>query len=355
MVKQRRMTDYGITIGTMERGVRNKITDVPGVKVGQTTLQNEVGAQTGVTAIIPAPGDIFSEKLTAATHVINGFGKTAGTVQIDELGTLETPILLTNTLNVGVCSDALVKYMLEQNTEIGSTTGTVNPVVGECNDMFVNDIRGLHVSEADVFAALENADVDFAEGAVGAGTGMKSFGLKGGIGSASRLIPYTHGTYTLGVTVLANFGALRHFRLDGEPVGERIHASLSDKPNDVDNGSIMIIVATDLPVTAEQLTRVLKRATIGLGRIGSFLGNGSGDIVIGFTTANRIPHETTGPIPLLAMHENELDPAFVAIAEATEEAVLNAMITADTMRQRNGKTLYSLRDFAHLWEKEIDE
>src|SRR5690606_6922350 len=268
---QKRVRDYGIHIGTLPTGPLNKITDVKGVKVGHATISNG-DIQTGVTAILPHEQNIFNNKVVAASYAMNGFGKTMGTLQIDELGTIETPILLTNTLSVGVVADSLIKYMLKQNKKIGDTTGTVNPVVGECNDMFLNNIRKQSITEEHVKMALKTATTDFEEGSIGAGMGMKCFGLKGGIGSSSRTLTYTHGTYTVGVLVLSNFGEIDQFCLNGKRVGSQITAKLPSTTTDGDKGSIMMITATDLPVTSRQLKRIIKRSSVGLSRTGSFIG-----------------------------------------------------------------------------------
>ena len=256
MKGQKRIRDYGITIGKLETGMENSITDVKGVRVGHLTL-NDGDIKTGVTAIIPHGGNMFKEKLIASSHVINGFGKTVGTIQINELGTIETPILLTNTLSVGVASNALMEYMLDGNEDIGKTTGTVNPVVCECNDAYLNDIRGGHIKREHVLKALDNCDVDFLEGAYGAGTGMSCYGLKGGIGTSSRIVKLDNKDYTVGVLVLSNFGEKEDFTINGVKAGEKIIEI--DKINEVeeDKGSIIIIVATDIPLTNRQLERIL--------------------------------------------------------------------------------------------------
>lgn len=211
-------SSFGFTLGRMEKGRLNKITDVPGVRVGHVT-RHEGGINTGVTAILPHTGDIFHDKCPAASHVINGFGKSIGLVQVNELGTIETPLLLTNTLSVGTAATALVKYMLERNADIGCDTGTVNPMVFECNDGHLNDIRGLHVTEQNALDALANAADDFEEGAVGAGSGMSCYSLKGGIGSASRVFELYGNKYTVGALLLTNFGTLRDLTIGGERVG----------------------------------------------------------------------------------------------------------------------------------------
>lgn len=344
MVK--RIRDYGITIGGYPTEKRNAITDVAGVKVGQVTL-NDGAVKTGVTAILPHEGHLFREKLPAAVHVINGFGKSIGTVQIEELGTLETPIVLTNTLSVGVACDTLIDYMLEHNPEIGDTTGTVNPVVCECNDSFLNDIRGKYVQKKHVWQALEQTTSDVVEGAVGAGTGMSCFGLKGGIGTASRKLEWDSGGYTIGVLVLSNFGRMDDFVLDRKKAGEKIAAGSKDEP---DKGSIVVIVATDVPLSEHQLKRVIKRSSVGIARTGSFTANGSGEIVIGFSTAARIPHDGQEDfIDMKRVHENKLDSLFRTVAEATEEAILNSLVCADTTIGRNGNQRHSLKEYMHLF------
>ena len=347
MSYQKRLRDYGIKIGILETGTSNSITDVEGITVGHTTISNGP-IQTGVTAIIPHRGNIFLDKIIGATHVINGFGKTIGTIQIDELGIIESPILLTNTLSIGVCTDALLKYMIKENTAIGRTTGTINPVVCECNDMFLNDIRSFAVTEEHVLSAISNASTIVEEGGVGAGTGMKCFGLKGGIGTSSRIINIHNQTYTLGVLVLSNFGKLSDFQLQGRPLGQKLEKIIPHQ-SEKDKGSIIIIVATDLPVSDRQLKRIIKRVSIGLSKTGSYIGNGSGDIAIGFSTANKIPHYSTGRLNTISqLPEDEMDQAFVAVADATEEAIINSLITANTTVGRDNNVLYSLKDYIDM-------
>ncbi|MGP4069177.1 P1 family peptidase [Halobacillus sp. B29] len=268
-MSQLRIRDFGIDIGTLSTGRRNAITDVEGVRVGHCTL-SEGSTQTGVTAILPHEGNIFKEKLIASNYIINGFGKTMGTVQMNELGTLETPILLTSTLGIGTASEALIEYMLERNPEIGRSTGSVNPVVGECNDMILNDIRDLSIEKEHVIQALEDASFEFPEGSVGAGRGMVCYSLKGGVGSSSRLVELHHGTYTIGVLVLTNFGRMGDLLVNGKPVGEQLsrHVEVS---NEADKGSVMVVVATDLPVSERQLYRIIKRSVTGLSRTGSLI------------------------------------------------------------------------------------
>ncbi|MDQ0256496.1 D-aminopeptidase [Evansella vedderi] len=345
MTTLKRAREWNIKIGSLPTGPLNKITDVKGVTVGHTTIQ-QGEINTGVTAILPHQGNLFKEKVVAASHVLNGFGKTTGLIQINELGTIETPILLTNTLSVGNCSTALIKYMLKDNPEIGRTTGTINPVVAECNDMHLNDIREIIINENHVNEAIKNAIHDFEEGAIGAGTGMKCFGLKGGIGSASRVINIEGNDYTLGVLVLTNFGKLHDLTIDGKNVGSTISELKKEKTNNEDKGSVIILVATDLPVSERQLERIIKRCGVGLSRTGSKMSHGSGDIVIGFTTAGHVSHDSKKKILTQTyLHEEELDQPFHAIAEATEEAIINSMLTAKTTVGRADFKLHSLSDY----------
>lgn len=345
MKNQKRIRDYGINIGKMETGKRNSITDVEGVAVGHVTLKDGK-IKTGVTAVFPHGDNIFKEKLMAASHVINGFGKTMGTIQINELGTIETPIVLTNTLSIGVAANALIKYMLKNNEDIGKTTGTVNPVICECNDAYLNDIRGGHISEGHVFKALENADVEFEEGAVGAGTGMTCYGLKGGIGTSSRIISINDKSYTIGMLVLSNFGRGENLLIDGIKAGKKIEEINNAKDNSEDKGSIIMILATDIPMTSRQLKRISKRAAIGLSRTGSYMGHGSGEVVIAFSTGNKIKHYEKEATPKIEMfNENEIDKVFTAVGEITEEAVLNSMICAETTQGRDDHIRYSLMEY----------
>ena len=312
-----------LKIGKLSKGKNNLITDVKGVKVGHKTL-DDGKIKTGVTTIIPHSDNIFKEKLICSSYVINGFGKSIGLVQIDELGTLETPIILTNTLSVGTCSTALVKHMLKENEDIGVTTGTVNPVVCECNDGYLNDIRGLHVKEEDVFEALESAEINFKEGNVGAGTGMSCYQLKGGIGSASRVLKLDDKEYTIGSLVLSNFGLKEDLLVDGIKVGEQI---LEKEAGELEKGSIIIILATDIPMSDRQLKRIAKRVPIGLARTGSHIGNGSGDIVIAFSTANRIKHyEENEIVNIKIINENIIDKIFRGVIECVEESVISSLL-----------------------------
>ena len=331
----------GIRVGKLPCGPLDKISDVPGVTVGHCTLADgEV--QTGVTALLPHQGDIFHDKVMAASHVINGFGKTTGLVQIDELGTLETPILFTNTLSVGTVETALVKYMLDKNPDICETTGSVNPVVCECNDSGLNDIRGLHVTEENARAALADCRADFAEGAVGAGRGMRCHGLKGGIGSASRVVELDGKPYTIGALVLSNHAVFDDLVVAGTPIQSLLDAHI---PPHEDKGSIITVLATDIPFSERQLRRLCHRALVGLSRTGSFCGNGSGEIVIAFTTANRVPHYSEKAIlPMGMLHDDAINPLFRAVAECVEESVLSSLLHAETVTGYHGRTVRCLSD-----------
>jgi len=352
-----RLRDLGVAIGRLPTGPANAITDVAGVSVGHVTL-SDGAVQTGVTAIRPHPGHPFRDKLPAAAHVLNGFGKSIGLVQLAELGTLETPVVLTNTLSVGTAATALVRHMLDATPEIGDSTGTVNPVVMECNDgAWLNDIRGLHVSEADVRRALETTGPELAEGSVGAGTGMSCYGLGGGIGTASRVVARGPRRYTLGVLTLCNMGRLEDLRVDGRPVGRRIAARLEAERKAArrdeaarEQGSIIVVVATDAPLDARQLRRLAVRAGAGIARTGSHLGSGSGDIVLAFATAESVPHVLPDDPESArrSLHEDALDPLFRAAVEATEEAILNAMLAAAPLPGRLDRTRRSLAEFVDL-------
>lgn len=340
----KKVKEYGIKIGSIKTGKNNSITDVKGVKVGHASL-DEGNVKTGVTAIIPHEGNVFKDKLIAASHVINGFGKSTGLIQIDELGTLETPIILTNTLSVGVAYDSLVEYKLSRNSDIGDTTGTVNPIICECNDGVINDIRGLHIKNEHILKALELADTDFQEGNVGAGTGMICYDLKGGIGSSSRIVKLDNKEYTIGVLVLSNFGSLEDFVLNGDYIGEKLCKEIGKSIHTEDKGSIIVIVATDIPLSSRQIKRVIKRSTHGIARTGGYSGNGSGEVVIGFSTANRIKHYEESDITQIEIiSEDKINRIFKATVHSTEEAILNSMICANSVISRKGKKVYSLKD-----------
>lgn len=346
---KKRIRDYGVDTGRMKTGKRNKITDVPGVKVGHCTIKKE-HSHTGVTVILPGPDNSFSSKYTAAAYVHNGFGKSAGLIQIEELGTLETPIALTNTLNVGLVWDALAEYVLEQCRRDRVQAMSINPVVGECNDSRINFIQERAVQKEHVLQAAEQADEDFEEGDVGAGAGTICYGLKGGIGSASRIVELDGKEYVIGVLVQSNFGAMTDFVLAGRPAGRRImeilKAGEKAAEKQEDRGSIMTILATDLPVTSRQLKRIIRRTAVGIARTGSYTGHGSGEVMIGFTTANRIPASGHGKLISLSMiPEDAINPVFQAAAEAAHEAILNSMVCAESACGLGGEQYCSLASF----------
>jgi D-aminopeptidase len=339
----RTVKDFDLVCGILPQGARNAITDVPGVRVGHCTLRDG-DINTGVTAVLPHSGNLFRQKVVAASHVINGFGKSAGLVQIDELGTIETPILLTNTLSVGTCMTALIREAISQNPDIGRTTSTVNAVVGECNDGPLNDIQALAVTEKHPKAALEAAhDGAVEQGSVGAGTGMTCFGFKGGIGSSSRRIELDGSDHHVGVLVLSNFGNAGDLVL---PDGRRPSPAPAQPTSKVqEKGSVIIVLATDIPLEHRQLNRIAKRAGAGLARLGSFWGHGSGDIAIAFTTANTVDHDNKDDLlGMRVLNENRIDVLFRAAAEATQEAVLNSMLSADRFVGRAGAVRQSLAD-----------
>ena len=348
-MNQKRIRDYGITIGRMETGPLNKITDVPGVKVGHMTIKTEEN-HTGVTVILPGEDNAFANKYTAASYVHNGFGKSTGLLQINELGSLETPIALTNTLNVGIVWDGLLQYVLDQCQKDGVAVSSVNPVVGECNDSRINHIKKRAVTAEQVGRVLEQANREFLEGDVGAGSGTICYGLKGGIGSASRQFVIGGHTYTIGVLVQSNFGATADFVLNGIPAGQRILERKEKRErmetSEQDKGSIMTILATDLPVSCRQLKRIIRRTAVGIARTGGYTGHGSGEVMIGFTTANRLPAAEQGAIlSQTVIHEDLINQAFQAAAEATDEAILNSMVCAERTEGLAGEIYYSLAEF----------
>lgn len=337
-----RLRDHGVEIGVIPTGPWNAVTDVPGVTVGQVTLEAGDRIRTGVTAILPHAGNIFQQKVPAAIYIGNGFGKLAGYSQVEELGNIETPILLTNTLSVPTAADALIDYTLAQPGN--ETVRSVNPVVGETNDGSLNDIRGRHVAKEHVIAAILDAKTGpVTEGNVGAGTGTVCFGFKGGIGTASRRLPTQSGGYTVGVLTQTNFGG--NLQIAGVPVGQELGKYyLKDQLQDSADGSCMIVVATDAPLDARNLKRLAKRAMLGLAKTGGIASNGSGDYVIAFSTAEtlRIPYQTEGP--LLSgevLHNDYMSPLFMATIEATEEAILNSLLAAKTTTA-NGRTIEAL-------------
>jgi len=348
-----RVRDLGLEPGVLAPGRLNAITDVDGVRVGHRTISRGETVRTGVTAIVPAPGNLFRDKLRAAVHVGNGFGKPAGFVQVVELGTIETPIVLTNTLSVGVAVEAVVRWTLAQpgNEEVRS----VNAVVGETNDGWLNDIRGGHVRAEDVVAAIESArNGTVEEGSVGAGTGTRALGFKGGIGTASRVLPASFGGYTVGALVQSNFGGI--LAIDGIPVGEKLGrhdfieelspgttgATAAGSAHEAEEGSVMIVLATDAPLSSRNLGRLARRAILGLARAGSYMSNGSGDFVIAFSTRNRVPDPPPPVANVDTVSNDAMGPLFLAAVEAVEEAVYNSLLRATTVRGRDGHVAEAL-------------
>ena len=331
-----RARDIGLKPGILPPGPLNAITDVAGVRVGHVTLIEGERVRTGVTAILPHPGNLFQEKVPAAVHVGNGFGKLAGSTQVEELGVLETPIVLTNTLAVWRAGEAVVEYTLAQpgNEQVAS----VNPLVGETNDGGLNDIRAMPVTKAHVLEAIRNARggaVD--EGAVGAGTGTQAFGFKGGIGTSSRVTP---AKYTVGVLVQSNFGGV--LSMDGVPVGRELGRYLMQ--GETGDGSLMMVVATDAPLDARLLRRLARRAMLGMARTGSPSTHGSGDYVVAFSTAHdlRYRHGSAGPVSRTVLADDSMTPLFEAVVEATEEAIYNSLLRAVTVRGYGGHTAEAL-------------
>jgi D-aminopeptidase len=334
-----KIREWGVKVGKLPAGPKNCITDVSGVMVGHATLDYQLDdtgneyACTGVTAILPHEGNLFKEKVTAVSYVINGFGKTTGLVQLNELGVLESPIMLTNTFAVPAVTQGTLEYMLKDNPEIGETTGTINIVVGECNDSYLNSIRQFPVKPEHAVQAIQSASSNLVEeGAVGAGKGMVCFGYKGGIGTSSRIVE----DFTVGCLVLSNFGKEEEFRRfsDGNSITE------------TSDGSIIIVLATDAPVSDRQLLRIAKRCGIGLGRTGSHFSHGSGDIVIAFSTAHKIVHFSDKLIESRIQIREEhpvMNQLFTAAAEAAEEAILNSLSQAVTTTGRMGRAVEQIK------------
>jgi len=344
-----RFRDLGLIPGSLPAGALNAITDVPGVQVGHVTRIEGEGRlvpgagpiRTGVTAILPHGGNLFRDKVAAATRTFNGYGKACGFEQVRERGVIETPIVLTNTLNVGRAADALTAYMLRENPDIGIHTGTVNPVVGECNDGFLNDIQGRHIHEEHVWQAIESASGGaVVEGCVGAGTGTACFQFKGGIGTASRRV--LEGRFTVGALVQTNFGQRDELLMVGVPVGRHLQ---HDYLPQTGPGSIMMILATDAPLDSRQLGRLAMRSAFGLARTGTACADGSGDFAIAFSTSARWSHTpaaATEPVERFSEDGATMTALFTAAVESVEEAILNALVAATTLTGRDGNTLHAL-------------
>jgi D-aminopeptidase len=336
-----RLRDLGFSIGRFPVGKHNAITDVGGVRVGHSTMivgdgPLEVGkgpVRTGVTAVVPHL-DVFSSRVLAGSFVLNGAGEVSGLTQVQEWGLLETPILLTNTMAVGKVSDAAVKWMTRKWPTIGSEDDVVIPLVGECDDSWLNDAVGRHVRSEHVYRAIEQATTGrVPEGSVGAGTGLITCDFKAGIGTSSRRVSIEGHEYTVGILVQSNFGVMRSLRVDGAPVGEVLEPQFGEPRREKNAGSIITVIATDAPLLSPQLVRLCKRAALGIGRIGSFAAHGSGEIVVAFSTANRVPRETSRMTATLeVLLDDACDPLYEAVVECTEEAIVNSLCMADEMR-----------------------
>lgn len=343
---RRRLRDLGFSVGTFPVGANNAITDVAGVRVGHATIISDHGpARTGVTAILPNSGNIFMQRLVGGCFILNGAGELAGLTQVQEWGLIETPILLTNTHSVGTCSAALARILTQTYPTIGHTHDVLIPLVGECDDSYLNDIVGEHVNETHVREAVDAAaSGPVQEGNVGGGTGMVSFDLKGGIGTASRIV-WAGMDYTLGVLVMSNVGRLEDLRIDGVNVGSRLLRE-GFSPGDIRPnlyGSIIAVVATDAPLNTHQLQRLCKRAALGIGRAGSYAAHGSGEIVLGFSTANHLPREHNEDVwRLKSLTDPRMDVFYRAAIECTEEAMINALCMAEPMHGIHGHSVKAL-------------
>jgi len=364
-----RARELGLSLGRFKPGRWNAITDVPGIKVGHSTVIRGPGGplkvgkgpvRTGVTAILPNPANVFQERVVTGGFILNGAGEVSGMTQLLEWGLLETPIFLTNTLSVGAVSDAAVKWMIERFPGIGDEHDVIIPIVGECDDSWLNDIAGRHVKEEHVVEALRTAsEGPVAEGNVGGGTGMITCDFKAGIGTSSRKLPEALGGYTVGVLVMSNFGLMRQLRMGGLPVGEVLESRYTAMPRRSKNyGSIIAVIATDAPLVSHQLNRIAKRAALGVGRVGSSAMHGSGEIMLAFSTANQVPRETRKMVyRMKILLDQRLDPLYEAVIEATEEAILNALCMARGMDGVNGNfcpalPLAEVKEMVKMWQAE---
>jgi D-aminopeptidase len=333
---RKRLRELGFVVGRLPPGPHCSLVDVPGVRVGHVTLNEGDSVRTGVTAVLPHGGNPYAEKVPGACHVINGYGKAAGLSQLEEMGTLESPVLLTNTLAVGAVWEGGLRHLLEQNPQAARDGDTVNVVVGECFDGWLSDARSLPVRPEHAIEAIGAAgEQPPAEGSVGAGTGTTCFGFKAGVGSASRVVD---GGLVLGCLVVSNFGARRDLDVLVGPQAAEAHRG--KKPPDPGGGSIMIVLATDAPLSERQLRRVAARSSFGLGRAGSFASSGSGEYVVAFSTAHRVPHRADGShleLRLLRDDSPELRRLFEAAGEVTHEAILNSLCAAGPMEGRDGR------------------
>lgn len=349
------MKERLVKIGNIKTGEKNNICDVNGVLVGHYTI-NEYNNHCGITCIKAHNGNLFTDKVVSSCYAFNGFGKSVGLLQIEEMGVLESPILLTNTLSVPRVSDALISYMLEENKEIGRKKATLNSLVMECNDGKINDIQNRIISEKNVFEAINNASDNFTQGSVGAGCGMICHGFKGGIGSSSRIIDINGEEYTIGVLVNSNFGESNGNSLifKGRSLGELINDY--DIEKDYDKGSIIVIIASDLPLDNRQLKRLCKRSELGIARTGSYAGNGSGDIMLAFSTKNILKDDSLNAFDNIErFNDKYIDIVFKAVVDATEEAVLNSMLYSEGKKGFNGLYYKSLNEYKYLFEDLLEK
>lgn len=346
-----RTRELGLKLGLLDPGPLNAITDVAGIRVGHCTVVHgdtpggfgNGPARTGVTAIWPGDG-LLRGGVPAGKHLLNGTGEMTGLEEVHELGHILTPIVLTNTLGVGLAYDATARYMIERYPELLKGGQVLIPVVGECNDGYLNDAHGMHVEREHVYVALDAmSDGPVAEGCVGSGTGMTCFGFKGGIGTSSRKLSAELGGYTVGVLAMTNFGERSFLNVAGVPVGQRYpHAGTSGAPfDDPDDGSCIVVIATDAPLTSWQLSRVAQRGGLGLARVGSYSGNGSGDILLAFSTAYALP-ESGSSYTVTLVSDSAIDPIFAAAVEATEEAIVNSLCMAETTTGLLGRTVEAM-------------
>ncbi len=336
---RKRFRELGLTISIGKLGPKNMITDVPGVLVGHDTLiqgdgdlkPGEGPIRTGITTILPHNQNLYKNPVVGTIHVINGFGKATGIAQIQEVGLIDSPISITSTMNVGKVYDALIEYITQQNPDAGISSHTPNPVVLECHDGYLNDSQGRHVHKKHVFRALNNSTDFVKEGCVGAGTGMMTFGYKSGIGTASRLLPEKHGSYLLGCLTVPNYGRRGDLIIRGQPIGkillEQANGHHKQGDNISDGGSIVVVLATNAPLSSRQLTRIAKRAVIGIGNTGSIVSHGSGDFVIAFTTQTESSR----------LKDSQLTPFFAATIEAIEESIFNSLCMATPMIGRDNR------------------
>ena len=365
-----RARDLGISLGRFKVGRWNAITDVAGVKVGHSTIIRGSGAlkvgrgpvRTGVTAILPNPANVFEQRVVGGGFILNGAGEVSGMTQLMEWGLIETPIFLTNTLSVGAVSDAAVKWMVEKFPGIGGEHDVIIPLVGECDDSWLNDIAGRHVKEQHVVEAISTAsDGPVAEGNVGGGTGMITCDFKAGMGTSSRKLPESMGGFTVGVLVMSNFGVMRQLRVGGLPIGELLEERYGKLPRrEQTYGSIIAVIATDAPLISHQLNRLCKRAALGVGRVGSSAMHGSGEIMLAFSTANMVPRETRKMVyRMKILLDQRLDPLYEAVIEATEEAILNALCAARDLDGVNGNVSRALpiaevKELVGVWQRQVD-